>query len=372
MPARSSGVTFGWPLKGTVLQNFDETSNAASRSAGVPGRRSSAAADGKVIFSGAGPRGYGNLVIVKHESELLSVYANNSSLAVKEGQEVRRGPEDRRSGYGDQSAEVAFRDPTAGQADRSAWHPALALTPRSFRILMALPPSLVFDIETIPDTAGLRLAWSLGGSGPDALDDAAVAQAALDRRREATGRDFLPHHLHRIVAIGCVFRNGDDVRIRCLGEPGDDERRLINDFFRAIERYKPQLVSWNGGGFDLPVLHYRALIHGMRAPRYWDHGETDRDFRFNNYLSRFHSRHLDLMDVLAGYTGRANAPLDELARLCGLPGKLGMDGSQVWPAWQRGRDRTDPRLLRDRCRQHLVALLPLPLDERAADVGRVR
>jgi 3'-5' exonuclease len=201
---------------------------------------------------------------------------------------------------------------------------------------MALPPSLVFDIETIPDTAGLRLAWSLGGSGPDALDDAAVAQAALDRRREATGRDFLPHHLHRVVAIGCVFRNGDDVRIRCLGEPGDDERRLINDFFRAIERYTPQLVSWNGSGFDLPVLHYRALIHGIRAPRYWDHGEIDRDFRFNNYLSRFHSRHLDLMDVLAGYTGRANAPLDELARLCGLPGKLGMDGSQVWPAWQRG------------------------------------
>jgi predicted PolB exonuclease-like 3'-5' exonuclease len=163
-----------------------------------------------------------------------------------------------------------------------------------------------------------------------------VAQAALDRRREATGRDFLPHHLHRVVAIGCVFRNGEDVRIRCLGEPGDDERRLINDFFRAIERYTPQLVSWNGSGFDLPVLHYRALIHGIRAPRYWDHGETDRDFRFNNYLSRFHSRHLDLMDVLAGYTGRANAPLDELARLCGLPGKLGMDGSQVWPAWQRG------------------------------------
>ena len=50
-----------------------------------------AAADGKVIFSGAGPREYGNLIIVKHGNDLLSVYANNSSLAVKEGQDVRRG-----------------------------------------------------------------------------------------------------------------------------------------------------------------------------------------------------------------------------------------------------------------------------------------
>lgn len=67
------------------------------------------------------------------------------------------------------------------------------------------------------------------------------------------------------------------------------------------------------------------------------YGEDNRDFKYNNYLSRYHSRHLDLMDVLAGYSGRANAPLDQLAKLCGFPGKLGMDGSQVWPAWQAGK-----------------------------------
>jgi predicted PolB exonuclease-like 3'-5' exonuclease len=52
-------------------------------------------------------------------------------------------------------------------------------------------------------------------------------------------------------------------------------------------------VSWNGGGFDLPVLHYRGLIHGVAAPRYWDMGEGDyrdsRDFKWNNYISRYHS-----------------------------------------------------------------------------------
>ncbi|NBW61493.1 MAG: 3'-5' exonuclease, partial [Methylophilaceae bacterium] len=108
-------------------------------------------------------------------------------------------------------------------------------------------------------------------------------------------------------------------------------------FYDGIERYTPNLVSWNGNGFDLPVLHYRGLIHQVHAARYWDMGEQDRDFKFNNYISRYHTRHLDLMDVLALYQGRGNAPLDEIAQLCGFPGKLGMDGSQVWSAYQQGQ-----------------------------------
>lgn len=195
-----------------------------------------------------------------------------------------------------------------------------------------MTPALVFDIETIPDADGLRKAWGLRDAG----DDAAVVEAALTRRREKVGHDFLPHHLHRVVAISCAFRDADGWRIRSLGEPGDDESKLIHDFFRVIDRYQPTLVSWNGGGFDLPVLHYRALVNGVRSTRYWDMGNGDREYRFNNYLNRYHTRHTDLMDVLAMFTGRANAPLDELARMCGFPGKMGMDGSQVWPAWQRG------------------------------------
>jgi len=169
------------------------------------------------------------------------------------------------------------------------------------------------------------------------MPDAEVAEAAFAARREKTGSDFLPLHLQRVVAIGCLFRDADGLRVRCLGQPGDPESKLVQDFFRIVERYTPQLVSWNGSGFDLQVLHYRGLVHGVQAPRYWDQGEDDREFRFNNYLSRYHARHLDLMDLLALYNGRANAPLDELAKLCGFPGKLGMDGSQVWPAFLEGR-----------------------------------
>ncbi len=194
-------------------------------------------------------------------------------------------------------------------------------------------PVLAFDIETVPDVAGLRAILGVD----DALDDAAVAELAFARRRERTGSDFLPLHLHRVVAIGVLLRDDGGLQVRCLGQPEDPESKLVQMFYRFIDRYTPQLVSWNGGGFDLQVLHYRGLVHGVQAARYWEQGDDDREFKWNNYLGRYHSRHLDLMDVLACYTPRANAPLDELARLCGFPGKQGMDGSQVWPAYREGR-----------------------------------
>ncbi len=196
-----------------------------------------------------------------------------------------------------------------------------------------MTPVLVFDIETIPDVDGLRRLWAL----PAAMPDAEVAELAFERRREKTGSDFLPLHLHRVIAIAGLFRDADGLRVRNMGAPGDSEARLIHAFYGTVDRYTPQLVSWNGSGFDLQVLHYRGLVNGVSAPRYWEMGEDDREFRYNSYISRYHTRHLDLMDLLALYNGRANAPLDELAKLCGFPGKLGMDGSQVWPAFQQGR-----------------------------------
>jgi predicted PolB exonuclease-like 3'-5' exonuclease len=194
-------------------------------------------------------------------------------------------------------------------------------------------PTLVFDLETIPDAEGLRAIRS----DLDHLDDTALVDAVLAERQAAKGTTFLPHHLHKIIAIGCVFRSDKGIQVRCLGDERTDEARLIADFFKLIDHYTPQLVSWNGGGFDLPCLHYRAMKHLVPSTRYWENGDEDRDFKWNNYLSRYHMRHLDLMDYLGMFTGRANAPLDELAKLCGLPGKLGVDGSQVLPMWREGR-----------------------------------
>jgi predicted PolB exonuclease-like 3'-5' exonuclease len=196
-----------------------------------------------------------------------------------------------------------------------------------------MTPTLVFDIETIPDIAGVRKLSAL----PAALSDAEVAEFAFQQQRAKNGSDFLPHYLQRVAVISCLLRSDEGLRVWSLAEPKFSEAEIIQRFFVGIEKYTPNLVSWNGGGFDLPVLHYRGLVHGVNAARYWEMGDDDRDFRYNNYISRYHTRHLDLMDLLALYQPRASAPLDQLAKLMGAPGKLGMDGSAVWQAWQDGR-----------------------------------
>lgn len=201
---------------------------------------------------------------------------------------------------------------------------------------------LVFDIETIPDTeTGGRL------YGLDGLTEREIGEVMFSKRRQDTGgsSDFLRHHLHRVVAISLVLAAPDKLNIWSLGNADSPEREIVQRFFEGIEKYTPVLVSWNGRGFDLPVLHYRALLHGIQAPRYWESGDDDQSFRWNNYLSRFHQRHTDLMDVLAGYEYRSVAPLNEIAGMLGLPGKMGMDGSQVWERYLQG----DIGLIRDYC-----------------------
>ena len=193
---------------------------------------------------------------------------------------------------------------------------------------------LVFDIETVPDIAGLR---ALRGAAASA-SDAEVLATELAERQAAGKSDMLPLHLQRVLVISCVFRSTKGLTVQSF-VAGDaaEEGAVVQTFFDKIERHQPQLVSWNGGGFDLPVLHYRGLRAGVTADKYWDLGEDDREFKWNNYISRYHMRHLDLMDLLAMYQPRAAAPLDAMAKLCGFPGKLGMDGSQVHAAFLDGK-----------------------------------
>ncbi|MEJ5991882.1 3'-5' exonuclease [Ramlibacter sp. PS3R-8] len=199
-------------------------------------------------------------------------------------------------------------------------------------------PVLVFDIESIPDVAGLR---ALRNAPADATDAQVYAQWAQERKDNGQS-DFMPHYLQRVLVISCVFRNAEGLRVHSFVDRDNaSEGKVIQSFFSAVDKHVPQLVSWNGGGFDLPVLNYRGLRHGINADRFWCMGEgggpDDREFKWNNYIGRYHMRHLDLMDLMAMYQPRANAPLDALAKLCGFPGKLGMDGSQVYSAFLDGK-----------------------------------
>lgn len=190
---------------------------------------------------------------------------------------------------------------------------------------------MVFDIETVPD---LQLGRKLLGLNDNESDQ--VVLQALNLYFEAKDRHFLPHYLQQVVAISVVVRADDWVRVWSLGQADDSEQELVRRFFKGVSRYHPLLVSWNGSGFDLPVLHFRALKHGIQATEYWETGVNDSQYKWNNYLNRYHERHTDVMDVLAAYQNKAFAPLDNISLLLDLPGKMGESGRAVAEQYQAG------------------------------------
>ena len=234
--------------------------------------------------------------------------------------------------------------------------------------------TLVFDIETVPDTDLGRRLYGLRN-----VSDEHVAQIMYAKRREETGGEFLSHEQHRVVAISVAMRSRDSLKLWSLGEEASSEKHLIERFFEGLDRFTPELVSWNGSGFDLPVLHYRSLLHGLTAARYWETGDTDSSFRYSNYLSRFHWRHIDLMDVLSGFQGRGRASLQDVAMLLGFPGKVGLHGSQVWQTYLEG----NVKRIREYCETDVLNTYLIYLrfellrghlnaQEHGAEVARVR
>ena len=191
---------------------------------------------------------------------------------------------------------------------------------------------IAFDIETIPDLKAGEILLGLQGIEPE---EAAKAMLAA-RRVKAPDAVMLPLHQQQIVAISVAVRWGDDhFRVQSLGNLESDENELVKSFFRSIDK-SPVLVTWNGNGFDLPVLQYRALIHSIQSVRYWDTGSFDNASKWNNYQSRYHEQHIDLMDVLARYGFRGKASLDDITKMIGLPGKIGIGGEHVFAAYLRG------------------------------------
>lgn len=200
---------------------------------------------------------------------------------------------------------------------------------------------VVFDIETIPDLDGGRTLHDLKG-----LDAEETAKAMLAARRtKVPDTDFLPLHLHQVIAISVAVRwDTDRFVVKSLGDLEADEKWMVQEFFKAVEKV-PTLVSWNGNGFDLPILQYRAMIHSIQSATYWDTGEFSNEFKWNNYQSRYHRRHIDVMDMLSRYQPRASASLDDICRLIGLPGKLGVGGENVFGAYLDG----NLKAIRDYC-----------------------
>jgi len=183
---------------------------------------------------------------------------------------------------------------------------------------------LAFDLETMPDVEAGRRLFGFHGTDED------VARAMRNRQLTLTNdrTDFLPPHFHRIVALGIAgVTLGPEPKVKAEGWAGESEPSLIFRFMSAIGR-RPQLVSWNGNGFDLPVIRYRALVHNLNTA---DLDGPSHQKNWESYLYRYGEMHVDLMDVLSGHGASPRSNLDDVARLVGQRGKGGMSGEDVLP-----------------------------------------
>src|SRR5262245_14001915 len=190
---------------------------------------------------------------------------------------------------------------------------------------MARTPSaeyLILDIETIPDVERWQRPEPVPGAEGQRVD-----------------RDgFPPPWAHRIVVIGCMWLDHHYrlKRLGVIGEPGgatgtadQRERHLLEDFSRFVGKARPVLVTYNGRSFDLPVIALRSLCHAV--PLGWYYRDKGVRYRFSE------EGHLDLCDWLADHGATRPGKLDAVARLIGLPGKVGIDGSQVDGLYRAGQ-----------------------------------
>jgi predicted PolB exonuclease-like 3'-5' exonuclease len=179
---------------------------------------------------------------------------------------------------------------------------------------------MVWDIETIPDLEGYAKANNLISRSPDEI-------------RMAMGDDFPKLIYHSIICIGALIatRTANGYEVEAVGAPHVGQRTekgLIEAFVNKIGQLSPQMVTFNGGGFDLPVLRYRAMIHEVFAP-----GMHNRA-----YFHRYTDDNVDLCDVLSSFSYGGKVKLDELSRIMRLPGKPGgMDGAQIEGYFNAGR-----------------------------------
>ncbi len=194
---------------------------------------------------------------------------------------------------------------------------------------------VAFDLETVPDPDLGRQLYDFAG------DDLAVMQSMLDRRLAETGErsSFLAPPFHRVVCVSVAEWDSERSRFRLASLAGTEVEQLDAFWGLFAGSPEPRLVSWNGRGFDLPVLQYRSMYHGRQAPRFHRAGGEESPVRRQlgrGYLDRFDSLHVDLMDVLAGQGASSRVRLDDWSRILGLPGKTVTSGSEVFRHFAAG------------------------------------
>ena len=194
---------------------------------------------------------------------------------------------------------------------------------------------LVFDVETRVDKELVKQIYD----PEDCLTLDQAYDTARDKLLERSGQqsDFFPVPYHIPIAIS-TLQADENYRIRSLRSIGVDrysEKELVCKFWEEFEATRT-LVTFNGRGFDLPVLETQALKHGMSLSRYFGTGESRHNYRGNRYSDIYH---IDLCDFLSNYGASHRNSINLFARLIGLPGKYTIAGEDVEYLFRQGRQK---------------------------------
>lgn len=170
------------------------------------------------------------------------------------------------------------------------------------------------------------------------LNHKLLSLRAMEIFKEKTGSEFLPVCFHRVVSISAVMADGFGRFLRVSTLDGDNERDKIAKFLAFIEDFNPRLVSFNGRGFDLPMIMARAMCYDLSAAAYFETNDRDNNkSKWENYRSRYDGRfHLDLLDHISDFGAVRGLKLDHICASVGLPGKYDVHGDQVLQLYYAG------------------------------------
>ncbi|WP_298988484.1 3'-5' exonuclease [uncultured Campylobacter sp.] len=170
------------------------------------------------------------------------------------------------------------------------------------------------------------------------LNHKLLSLKAMEIFKEKTGSEFLPVCFHRVVSISAVMADGFGRFLRVSTLDGESERDKIAKFLTFIEDFNPRLVSFNGRGFDLPMIMARAMCYDLSAAAYFETNDRDNNkSKWENYRSRYDGRfHLDLLDHISDFGAVRGLKLDHICASVGLPGKYDVHGDQVLQLYYGG------------------------------------
>jgi predicted PolB exonuclease-like 3'-5' exonuclease len=183
----------------------------------------------------------------------------------------------------------------------------------------------IFDIETIPDVELVKKVYDINSDGLEACNK------AFEIQKEKTGSSFLPIQFHQSVVISAVIADeyGNFQKVNSIIK--DSEKELLKAFLGFVDRHNPKLVSFNGRGFDIPMILTRAMKYNLSCPAYFDQNDTLKNkTKWENYRSRYSEKfHIDLMDSMSEFGAVRGLNLDTVCMMSGLPGKFDVHGDQV-------------------------------------------